>query len=343
MNIQQFLAGCVLGTMAASAAYAWDAADSAACNALADRLEHGFEDTLKYEERHVSQFNYKGWELWCIECPAMLRNVAATGDVNAGSRAGFTALQVACYYADVELVKALIEAGAAVNLRPMGWEGYGFPGDTPVALCVRGMTPETAQARVEIVKMLLANGADPDADMMHWVWGGSSRVTPFCYLNGEPYNNAMRLVLLQGGQRSIQTRTRTWDFAWQWYSADVIRVLLEGGVSPNRGVGEKGATLLYWLVRMGDPDLVQMALNKGAEVKASDAMKKYLGDYLFAIPADENVSPETAVKIAEILVKAKANLKSRLDGESLYAYYRRYGTPAAEALLKFFADKGIRR
>ncbi|MBE6417257.1 MAG: hypothetical protein E7033_02185 [Akkermansiaceae bacterium] len=342
MNIKQFWAACVLGTMVASTVSAWDAADSAACNALAERLERGFEDTLRYEERHRSQFNYKGWELWSIQCPAMLRNVAATGDVNAGSPAGFTALQVACYYADVELVKALIEAGAEVNLRPMGWEGYGFPGDTPVALCVRGMTAETARARVEIVKMLLANGADPDADMTDWVWGGSSRVTPFCYLNGEPYNNAMRLALLQGVSRSIATRARTWDLAWQWYSAEVIRVLLEGGISPNRGVGEKGATLLYWLVRMGEPDLVQLAINKGADVKASDTMKKYLGDYLFAIPAGENDSPETAVKIAEILVKAKANLKSRFDGASLYAYYIRHNTPAARALLKFFAGKGIR-
>ncbi len=343
MNIKQFLIGCVWGAMVAATASAWDAADSAACHALAARMERGFEDTLRYEECHQSQFNYKGWELWSIECPAMLRNVAATGEVDAASPAGFTALQVACYYADVELVKALIEAGAAVNLRPMGWEGYGFPGDTPVALCVRGMTAETAQARVEIVKMLLANGADPDADMMHWVWGGSAHVTPFCYLNGEPYNNAMRLALLQGGRHGISSRSRTWNFDWQWYSAEVIRVLLEGGVSPNRSVGEKGATLLYWLVRMGEPDLVQMAINKGAEVKATDAMKKYLGDYLFAIPADESVSPETAVKIAEILVKAKANLKSRFDGESLYAYYSRYNTPAAEALLKFFAGKGIRR
>lgn len=322
---------------------AWDAADRAACDALAARAEQGFEDLLRYEERHISHFNYKGWELWQMQVPALLRRVAETGDAKLVSESGFSALQAACYYADVELVKALLENGANASSRPLGWQGYGFPGDTPVALCVRGMTPETAEARVEIVKMLLAAGANPDADLMHWVWGGSAPVAPFCYLTTAPHNNAMRMALLQGGNQSLQTRARTWDLKWHAYSPELIRTLLEGGISPNRSVGEKGSTLLLHLVRQGELDLLKLALEKGALTEESRMLKQHFGGYLFAIPVAESDSADTAVEIAQLLVQAKANLKGQFAGKSLYGYYSSINTPAAQALARFFSSKGIRR
>lgn len=342
MQILRFCAGIAAALVLLPACYAWDAADRAVCEALAERAEQGFEDLLFYNERHCSQFNYKGWELWQIEVPKMLRQVAVSGKVDMCSPSGFSALQAACYYADVELAKALIDAGADVNLRPTGWKGYGFPGDTPIALLVRGMTPETSEARVQIARMLLAKGADPDSSMMHWVWGGSYPVMPFGYLSNAPHNNAMRLALLEGGGRDLLTRTRSWAFAWDTYTPEIIRKLLDAGVSPNRGIGENGATLLYYLVRRGEAELVQLAIDKGAEVKASDRMKHYLGDYLFALPVDEADSAENSVRIAEMLVAAKANLKATYKGQSLYAFYRQYDTPAARALVNFFASKGVR-
>lgn len=326
-----------------SVAHAWDAESQAACDALAARAEQGFEDMLRYQERHYSQFNYKGWELWQIEVPKLLRQVAATGQVNMVSSAGFSALQAACYYADVKLAAALLQDGADVNTRPMGWNGYGFPGDTPIALLVRGMSPETAEARVQIAKMLMEKGANPDTDMMDWVWGGSAPVTPFCYLSDAPYNNAMRMVLLQGAPQSLKTRSKTWNLNWAAYSPEVIRTLLEAGVSPNRNVSEKGATLLLHLVQQGDIELMKLALEKGADVQASLLMKNNFGGYLFEIPAGEDVDPEKALTIAKLLLAAKADLKAKRNGQSLYAYYSHIQTPAALALARFFSSKGIVR
>ncbi len=324
-------------------ALAWGESDRAACDALAARAAQGFEDLLRYTEHHISHFNYKGKDLWQIEVPKLMRQVAVSGNVNECTPGGFTPLQVACYYADKDLVEILLKNGADADARPAGWRGYGFPGDSPVALCVRGMTAETADARVEIVKLLLAHGADPDADMMHWVWGGSAPVTPFCYLGDEPYNNAMRLALLQGSKTDLRMRSRTWEMTWALYSPEVIRALLEGGVSPNRSSGAKGETLLLHLLRIGDAELLKLALDKGADVREGRALKLYHGGYLFAIPADENASPEKAVELAALLVKAKADLKGTFNGMSLYGFYCNMNTPAARALCKFFESKGIRR
>lgn len=343
MNIKRFCVGMVLGTMLVPVAAAWDAADSAACLALADRMEQGFEDMLRYEERHMSQFNYKGWELWCLEVPQMLRHVAAHGDVNASTPAGFTALQVACYYADVELAKSLIESGADVNLRPMGWKGYGFPGDTPLGLLVRGMTEQTAAARTQIARVLVAAGAQPDAPMMDWVWGGSEPVVPFCYLPGEPFNDDMRMVLLEAGNEPLSSRTRTWRLNWMWYTPELIKKLLENGVSPNRDVAEKGYTLLMHLVRTGQVDLVNLALSKGADVKVNSTLKRYFGEYLFNLPVDESDSPETAVQIARSLVEHKANLKATHEGKGLLTTYSKINTPAAQAVAEYLRSKGVRR
>ena len=343
MGLKNIFVALAALAVTAPSVFGWSAEDRQNCDALAERAEKGFEDMLRYKERHYSQFNYKGWELWQIEVPKLLRQVAATGQVNMASPSGFFPLQVACYYGDVALAKALIEDGADVNMRPLGWKGYGFPGDAPIAMLVRCMTPETAEARVEIARMLIAKGANPDAEMMDWVWGASSPVIPFCYLTGEEGCNAMRMALIEGAGQTLRNRTRTWDFNWAWYSPELIRTLLEGGVSPNRSVGEKGATLLYWLVRRGDAELVQLALEKGANVKASSQMAQYLGDYLFALPVGEEDSVEQTLRIASMLVKAKADLKATRDGDSLYAYYGKIDTPAAKALLKFFAGKGIRK
>ena len=343
MKLSTFFISSVAALNMLSPVYAWDATDRAACEALAARSEAGFEDLLRYDERHYSQFNYKGWDLWQLEAPKLLRDVARTGNVNLISPSGFSALQVACYYADVKLAKALLTHGADVNMRPMGWNGYGFPGDTPIALLVRGMSAESASARVQIARMLMQCGANPDADMTHWYWGASAPVTPFCYLTEDAFNNEMRMVLVEGGAKDLRTRTRTWDFTWQCYTPELIRKLLEGGVSPNRSVGPDGTTLLLHLVKTGNIELVKLALSKGADLKAGMQLAKHHGDYLFAISVGKEDSADAALAMAKVLVDAKANLKSKFNGKSLYAYYSKIDTPAAQALTKFFAGKGILR
>lgn len=342
MKVRSFLLGLGAALACSTSLYAWDATERATCEALAARTEKGFEDMLRYEERHYSQFNYKGWELWQIEMPKLLRYVARSGDVNACSGGGFSALQAACYYADVALAEALLRNGADVNMRPMGWKGYGFPGDTPIALLVRGMTPETAAARVQIARMLMEQGANPDADMMNWVWGGSAPVTPFCYLTPDAYNNDMRMALIDGGSKDLSSRTRTWDFTWHAYTPELIRTLLEAGISPNRSVGDKGETLLLHLVMRGDTELVKLALEKKADVKSSMLQQRNYGGYLFAIPAGKDASPEVAVQLARLLIEAKADVKAKFNGKSLYRFYKDMNTPAGKALMSEFAARGVR-
>ena len=151
------------------------------------------------------------------------------------------------------------------------------------------------------------------------------------------------MKILEGGTKDLRTRTRTWDFAWHCYTPALIRKLLEGGVSPNRSVGADGTTLLLHLVKQGDIELVKLALSKGADLKAGMQLAKHHGDYLFAISVGKEDSADAALAMAKVLVDAKANLKSKFNGKSLYAYYSKIDTPAAQALTKFFAGKGILR
>lgn len=300
--------------MVSPVAMAWGEAERAACERLAAYAEGDFKDMLRYEEQHYSMYNYRGVGLWQIEVPRLLREVGRTGQVNVVSRGGFSALLAACYYNDAPLVQMLLEHGADVNARAEGWRGYGFVGDTPLGITVRGLRPEFAADRVALAKLLMAHGANPDAPMMDWYWGASAPMMPFDYVPDGAHGDAMRLALMEGEAIPLAQRARAWKLDWGRYGSAVIRVLLEKGVNPNVGVDAEGRTVLFHLASRGEVELMKLAIEKGAVARESGVLRMNHGGHLFAIPVNGSCTPEQVFEMEKLLIQAGADENATREG-----------------------------
>ncbi len=266
---------------------------------------------------------------WGAEVPVLLRQVAESGDVSLCSPSGFNALQVACLYADEATVQMLLKAGANVNARPAEWKKLKLAGNTPLGMAVYYIDKDSYSTRYRIVQLLLRAGADPDAPIMSW-----GEMTPFCAVRGFVPDDELRLLLLSYGNQDLKGRTKNWDLCWRWYDETLIRKLLEGGIDPNNHVGEKGATLLSWLLHGGaDADFVKFVLDKGASVVCSSKTKHYFNDYPFMINVRPTADADNAVAVLRLLLDAGCSINSlNRAGESLRIYYGKYSTPAARAI-----------
>lgn len=268
---------------------------------------------------------------WTAEVPALLQKVTSTGDVNWRSPSGFTALQVACMYGDEAAVRVLLAAGADVNARPAEWERIQDVANTPLGMLVCFVDKDSAARRVSIARLLLDAGADPDAPM----YGHGEKISPFCELRGNDYNDDMRTLLLEYGNQNMKERTKDWHLTWFWYTDDVIRKLVEGGVDPNSHVGEKSQTLLHVLLYRGSSaELLRIVVEKGAHVTGKSAQSRYFPPYAFMINTRLGVyTPEEAVSILRLFLDNGADINAlNAVGNSLRIHYGKSNTPAAKAI-----------
>lgn len=268
---------------------------------------------------------------WHAEIPELLRQVTSSGDANLRSSSGFTALQAACMYGNEAAVRALLAAGADVNARPTEWESIQDVANTPIGMLVCFIDKESAARRLNIARLLLEAGADPDAPM----YGHGKKITPFCELRGHRYNDDMRLLLLSYGNQNMKERTATWELTWFWYTDEVIRKLVEGGVDPNSHVGEKSRTLLHVLLGRGSSvELIRTVIEKGAHVTGKSTRSRYIPPHSFMINTSPQVyTPEEAVSILRLLLDNGADINALNNaGNSLRIHYGKSNTPAAKAI-----------
>jgi ankyrin repeat protein len=80
-----------------------------------------------------------------------VRELAPASDINAAGADGFQPLGLACYFGHEEVARFLIGAGAGVTLASKN------------TMQVQPIHAATARRSVSIVRLLLENGADPDA------------------------------------------------------------------------------------------------------------------------------------------------------------------------------------
>ncbi len=280
---------------------------------------------------HQSYLNTITAPEWGEEVPKLLRSVAESGNANLRSPSGFTALQAACLYGDVSVARFLVAAGADVNARPAEWQKLKLAGNTPIGMLVCFNSSSSRQQRLEIAKLLLDAGADPDAPIATW-----RNIAPFDELRGHRFNDGLRSILLRYGNQNMEERTKGWNLSWRWYQADVIRTLLNGGVHPDSHVGEKGYTLLAHIILRGEsPELIRLAIEKGAKVAGAAGKGRYTPPYTFMIPVygRHGYSPEDAVAILRLLLDNGASIDAlNIEGESLRIHYGRINTSAARAL-----------
>ena len=331
MNLRPFvysvLALMALGTSSVLAAE-WSSAQQETLQALAQQVQ---ENPTGRKGAPIYIRPVYIHPAWKAEVPELLTHVISTGEADWRSPSGFSALQVACMYGDEAAVSALLAAGADVNARPAEWGRIQDVANTPLGMLIGFTDKESAARRVNIAKLLLDAGADPDAPM----YGHGEKISPFCELRGYDENDDMRALLLEYGNQNMKERTKDWHLTWFWYTDDVIRKLVEGSVDPNSYVGEKAQTLMHVLLRRGSSvELIKTVIEKGARVDGESTRSRYFPPYAFMIKTRLGVyTPEEAVSILRLLLDNGADINAlNAAGNSLRIHYGMQNTPAAKAI-----------
>ena len=331
MNLRPFvcsaLALLALGSSSVLAAE-WSSAQQETLQALAQQVQEN-PTGRKGAPRYIRPVYIH--PAWKAEVPELLTHVISTGEADWRSPSGFSALQVACMYGDEAAVRALLAAGADVNARPAEWERIQDVANTPLGMLIGFTDKESAARRVNIAKLLLDAGADPDAPM----YGHGEKISPFCELRGYDENDDMRALLLEYGNQNMKERTKDWHLTWFWYTDALIRKLVEGGVDPNSYVGEKAQTLMHLLLRRGSSvELIKTVIEKGAHVDGESTRSRYFPQYAFMIETRPGgYTPEEAVAILRLLLDNGADINALNGvGNSLRIHYGMQNTPAAKAI-----------
>ena len=140
--------------------------------------------------------------------------IAAGADVNIQGGSEGTAMEIACHQGRVDLVRCLLESGANLNLQS------DFFGGPLQAACVR--------QSIAVVKILLNAGADIN-------------------LKGGCLGTALVAACLYGK------------------NADLVRLLLDRGADPNISECSDYENALYTACLMGKPEIVSLLLQRGAD------------------------------------------------------------------------------
>jgi len=196
-----------------------------------------------------------------------VRNVIKEhGDVNAVANDGSTALLWAAYHSDVEMTKALLAAGASVDIA-------NHFGVTPLLQASRN-------GDVEVMRVLLDAGAEPT----RWHPEGE---TPLMAASRTGSVDAVRLLLARGSFVNAVDQYQE-ETALMWAAAegqlDVVKTLLAAGADPNikahvstltqRSHADHpsgGFTALMFAVRNGHTDVAKALVDGGADLKLTNA------------------------------------------------------------------------
>jgi ankyrin repeat protein len=186
--------------------------------------------------------------------PAVIRTLLDHGaDVNKPSlyrgSVPFTPLAAAASRSldNVEIIQLLLDRGAQIN--PPEKSGH-----TPLDVAINA-------GQTEVVSLLLARGADPNADTRGF--GGS--LSPLAFAATYNHLEILRLLLDHGARINSES---LWQ-ALHYNQPKVASLLLDRGADPNLSDDRGGIPLLY-VAESGSLDLARLLLDHRADVNASD-------------------------------------------------------------------------
>jgi len=179
---------------------------------------------------------------------AALASIKGSGDINTYSERGFTPLQLAVQTNQVDIVKALIAAGADLDMRTID-------GMSPLTMAIRDGHTETA-------RLLLASGAS-----VNKLSRGNSPIFEAVKLR-DP--DLLTLLLESGGDinyRDHGDATALFYAAYLGYP-DIVSFLVDHGADINATTHD-GRSALHAAVYKEHLDIADMLLDSGAKINGT--------------------------------------------------------------------------
>jgi uncharacterized protein len=215
-----------------------------------------------------------------VDAAAMLADLKA--DLNATDPDGTTALELAILNVHYDLASLLLKKGANPNVPDSsGMTALYAAVDmrSPAGMMTRPnpkLTDEIDAA--EMVKILLANGADPNARLKKPIIGRHNNLvgdtslgegtTPLMRASKGNDLPVMRLLLDAGADATLTLKDRT-TTAMTASSLEAIKLLVEHGVDVN-AFNTNGQTILHNAAVRGANAVIQYVAEKGARLDKKD-------------------------------------------------------------------------
>lgn len=214
--------------------------------------------------------------------------IAAYADVNRPVADGFTPLITAASVGNLEMVETLLEAGAAVSV-------VDDEGESALSLAKKKGHPEVAQVLAAAVKnggnghrrqdgdSVFAAIQDRDAERLRKILAAGTADLASCDRRGmTPLGRAAQTghlalvrALLEGGALPDENGGRPPLLcAAESRHEPVVRTLLDAGARVDAAGGEERRTALMAAAGAGDPELVRLLLEKGADPKLRDEAER---------------------------------------------------------------------
>jgi len=299
MNMRAILLAGVLGVPFVAGAALAD-------QSLLNAVKQGDRNAVQSMLNGPAKKDVAGTEVTAALITAASRNDVETADIllragadpKVANEYGATALYAAADFADPTLTKKLLAAGADPNMALNS-------GESPLMLAAR-------QGHVATVHALLEAGANPSAKeknglqtaLMWAVAGHHSGVTKELVQYKADVNAASKT-----GFTALMFAARG--------DKDSAVTLLNAGADPNLKIPDWGGTALSIAATMGQAQIVEALLNKGADINYRDtnsftALHSAMRDSEYG---EDQAQRTRAVETAKVLLAHGADVNARLHQE----------------------------